>query len=112
MKKINKLILLIILILLINKFVFAQYKFIKTLDIAKIDIDINPPIIEIQYVGNDSNGIKVILVSNEEIKSIEGWNLINNYTLEKDFWENVDYNINVEDLKGNQSSINIVINNF
>lgn len=111
MKKINKIIiLLILLVILIYNLTFAEYKFNYVLDVANINIDNKPPNINIQYVENYSYGIKVILTSDEDIKNIEGWNLVNNNTLEKDFWENVDFNINIEDLEGNLASVNIIIN--
>ena len=109
MRKINKIIIFVILILLIYNVTFAKYKLNHTFEIAKINIDNTPPNIHIQYVENDSFGIKVVIISDEEIKNIDGWNLINNTILEKEFWENVDFNIDIQDLEGNVTSVNILI---
>lgn len=111
MKKINKLkFIVIILFILINNIALAKYRFKYVLDVAEIVIDNNPPNINIQYVGNESNEIKVIIISDEKIKKIEGWNFINDYIQEKVFYENTDFNIDIEDLYDNVRTINILIN--
>lgn len=91
---------------------FAKYKINHTFEVAKINIDNNPPNIQIQYVENDSFGIKVVINSDEEIKNVEGWNLINNSILERDFWENVDFSFEIQDLEGNVANVNILIDNL
>lgn len=101
-----------ILILLIYNATFAKYKLNHTFEVAKINIDNNPPNIQIQYVENDSFGIKVIITSDEEIKNVDGWNLISNTILEKEFWENVDLSLEIQDLEGNVTNANILIDNL
>ena len=109
-------ILIIISLILIGNTVFAKYT-IETTNflIVETNLDRTPPKLNISYSTTQiTNGnVTVKITSNEKIKSLEGWTLSSDgFSISKIVEYNTNQNINVYDLAGNKSSINMKIENI
>ncbi|MBQ7137152.1 MAG: hypothetical protein IJO43_04180 [Bacilli bacterium] len=82
-----------------------------------IIIDTIAPEVEVEYTpGNDqltSDKVVVVITANEEIQEIEGWTLSEDkLTLTKEFKENATELVEVKDIAGNVTEVNVVVNNI
>ena len=78
------------------------------------NIDKEKPILKVNYsIQKMTNeDVKVTITSNEKIQDKEGWNLLDEKTLEKTYSSNKKETIKVFDLAGNASEVLIEINNI
>ena len=79
------------------------------------NIDLESPKLEIKYsTANLTNGVVTATIeANEEIQEVEGWTLEeNNRTLTKVYAKNTTEKVSVEDLAGNNSEIDVNIQNI
>ena len=61
-----------------------------------------------EYVPTNKD-VKVTLKSNEAIKNIDGWNKVDDKTFTKEYSENGEYTVTVEDLAGNTSTVTFTV---
>lgn len=108
--------LLMILIVLISNKVFAKYVFeTSQFLIIETNLDRTPPKLNISYSTTQlTNGNVIVkITSNEKIRKIEGWKLSKDgLSITKEIETNTNQNIDVYDLAGNKSSINMNIENI
>lgn len=81
----------------------------------KIIVDTIKPEIKVSYSNKDitNENIVVTLISNEELKKIEGWTLSEDKKqLVKTFTENTNIELQVNDLAGNYTLVNILVENI
>lgn len=80
-----------------------------------IVLDTTPPEINVEYNTKQltNKSVLVTIKANEPIQKIEGWILLQDkMTLIKEYTENVDEEITVSDLAGNEKKANILIRNI
>ncbi len=80
-----------------------------------VDKDTTAPILNVKYSVEEKTNkdVVVTITSNEQLKSIEGWNLSSDLqTLTKKYTENTSEEIYVKDLAGNITTVNINITNI
>ncbi len=78
-------------------------------------MDKKAPTLSVKYstTQKTKDSIVVTMVSDEEVQNVEGWNLSSDKkTLTKTYTDNVDENVIVKDLLGNEATQKIVINNI
>lgn len=79
------------------------------------NIDKTLPKVSVEYSNKNATNknVTVTLTANEKIKNTSGWNLSkDSKKLTKTFTTNTNHNINVYDLAGNKTTVNIKINNI
>lgn len=114
-KKIIFFSLIIILFFIISSSVFAKYIIEEKILVATIQIDRTSPNVEISYSKKEitQENITITITSDEQIKEIEGWTLqANKKVLIKEYTNNITEQIEIEDLSGNKTVEQIVINNI
>ena len=87
---------------------------------TKANIEINnidkvAPKVEVEYSTKEltRENVKVTISSNEQIQNVEGWTLSEDKkVLTKEYKENIQETIVVKDLAGNETEVNININNI
>ena len=80
-----------------------------------LSFDITAPELKVSYSTKSPTNKNVIatITANEEIKSISGWTLSDNKKkLTKEYSQNVNENIIVKDVSGNEAKINVKITNI
>lgn len=88
---------------------------ITTVTINIENIDKEKPNLKISYsnLENTNNDVKVIITSDKELQEVKGWKLSSKKDrLEKEYSKNVDEEIIVKDLAGNEVITNILIKNI
>lgn len=94
--------------------VLAKYEIVETRTIARLEIDRTSPIGKITYSKEEptKENIVVTLEVNETIEELKGWTKIEENVWEKEYTENTNEKIVIQDLSGNQAEIPIVISNI
>ncbi len=94
---------------------FAKYSIEESLIVAKINIDKQPPKVNIEYSTLEATKEPVIVTLglDEEIKPIEGWEYRKEEnSMQKVYVQNTKETFKLEDLSGNETSVNIQITNI
>ena len=117
--KFRKIILIIILIVTIinaNTECFAKYVYEYVEKAVQLEIDRTPPTLSVEYSIKDptNSDVEVKITSSEEIQGdIEGWVLQEDKkTLIKTYEQNSEETVTVKDPSGNESSIDVNVNNI
>ena len=79
------------------------------------NIDKDSPIATVEYstVEPTNGNVTVTIRSNEEIKQVEGWELsTDKLSISKEFTENVNGNVNISDLIGNETTVSYEVTNI
>ena len=87
---------------------------------TKVNVEVNnidktAPNVQVNYSTKaiTNENITVTLLANEEVQAIEGWNLLaDKKTLTKVYQENKTEEINVYDIAGNKTKVNVEVNNI
>ena len=77
--------------------------------------DTTPPELSIRYSTTEqtNQSVTVTISSNEVVQEVEGWTLLDDQkTLTKEYSENANESIVVKDLAGNETTIDVTINNI
>ena len=94
---------------------YSKYIFCYEENAFNLAIDRTPPIASISYseVLPTRNNITVTIKFNEEIQNIEGWKVKEDKkTIEKVYKDNIQEKIEVNDLAGNTTTVDIKISNI
>ena len=77
-------------------------------------LDNTPPTIEVSYSTTEPTrqNVTATIKANEAVQGISGWNLSRDRTLTKEYSENTEEEITIKDLAGNETKVNIKINNI
>ena len=107
----------LIFILGLNLNVQAKYVIEKNVIVAKLEVDMTSPTLEIDYSSkekvNIETGVKVTIKSDEIVQEIDGWEISENKKeITKIFHENIKQEIKIYDLSGNESIAKIEIHNI
>lgn len=94
--------------------VLAKYEMIETKTIARLEIDRTAPAGKLTYSKEEptKENVTVTLEVNETIKELEGWTNIKENIWEKEYTQNTNETIKIQDLSGNQAEIPIMISNI
>lgn len=114
-KKIIIFIIILVSISSIGSICYAKYVFDYVEKVAEIYIDRTAPILKIEYSNQQvtNNEVEVKIISNEEIKEVEGWQLSEDKRCLKNIYDtNIKDVIIIEDISGNKTNANIEINNI
>lgn len=107
--------ILLTLVIGISTKCYAKYVFDYIEKAVEVNVDRTPPILKVEYSNTEvtNTEIEVKIISNEEIKEIDGWEISEDKkTLSKIYETNINEFITVEDLSGNQSQAQIEISNI
>ena len=87
----------------------------EIIEIVVAKIDKEKPDLEVKYSNTNitSEAVKVTIKANEELQEVEGWKLSEDKrSLEKEYIDNVEEEIIIKDLAGNEQKVRIEINNI
>ena len=95
-------------------YVLAKYEIIETKVIAQLAIDRTAPVAKVTYSEEKTTKENVIVTIkvNETIKTLEGWEEIQENVWKKEYKENAKEEIVLEDLSGNKTKLPIIIQNI
>ena len=83
----------------------------KNINISNIDKE--KPVVEVNYSTIDNKYVTVKIISTEQLQKVEGWELsADKMTLTKTYEENTEATIEVKDLTGNITLVEIKIDNI
>lgn len=114
-KGITCVILLLLLLSLLNKPVWAKYIIEESITVATLKVDRTPPSLQVSYSTEEltTGNVEVTIKAEEQIQEIEGWTLQEDKkTLKKEYTDNKQEKIEVKDLAGNITQTTIEINNI
>ncbi len=115
MKKISIFcVFLFIFVLYLNNIVWAKYEIDKKYVAATLQIDRTSPTAEVTYKKKqqENQTVEVTIKANEIIQQVQGWTLEENQkTLKKEYLQNQQEEIQIEDLAGNKTMVKINIEN-
>ena len=83
-------------------------------NISVTNIDREAPVIEVTYDPTQTTalGVTATITGDEELAELEGWTKVDATTLTKTYEDNITETIEVSDLAGNITSVNILIENI
>ena len=116
--KLKKIIVILIGVLLIclgiHANVLAKYELIETKTIAYLDLDRTAPIGKVTYSTQKATKENVIVTIefNEKIQPIMGWKEVKENVWQKEYEENTNEKVVLQDICGNQTELPIHINNI
>lgn len=88
---------------------------ITTVNISIVNIDKVSPNLKLIYSNTETTNknVKVIITSDKELQELKDWNLsANKLELSREYEQNVDEEVKVKDLSGNEVKMNVSINNI